>query len=62
MTKWYEKALRGKYANELGDEVLKNLQVEIMEEFPPTKDLPKMLTDRHYEKVSIQSDGIFVVK
>lgn len=62
LTRWYEKALRGKYANKLGDEVLKNLQVEIMEEFPPTKDLPKMLTDRHYEKVSIQSDGIFVVK
>lgn len=62
LTKWYEKALRGKYANKLGDEVLKNLQVEIMEEFPPTKDLPKMLTDRHYEKISAQSDSIFVVK
>ena len=49
---WYEKALRGKYANELGDEVLKNLQVEIMEEFPPTKDLPKMLADRHYEALA----------
>lgn len=57
LTKWYEKALRGKYANELGDEVLKNLQVEIMEEFPPTKDLPKMLTDRHYEALS--KDEIF---
>lgn len=57
LTKWYEKALRGKYANKLGDEVLKNLQVEIMEEFPPTKDLPKMLTDRHYEVLS--KDEIF---
>lgn len=57
LTKWYEKALRGKYANELGNEVLKNLQVEIMEEFPPTKDLPKMLTGRHYEALS--KDEIF---
>lgn len=62
LIKWYEKALRGKYANELGDEVLKNLQVEIMEEFPPTKDLPKILTDRGYEKILAKSDGIFIVK
>lgn len=41
----------------LGDEVLKNLQVEIMEEFPPTKELPSMLTDRGYEL--LPQDEIF---
>lgn len=49
LVEWYEKALRGKFADTLGDEVLKNLQVEIMEEFPPTRELPSMLTSRKYE-------------
>lgn len=57
LVEWYEKALRGKFADTLGDEVLKNLQVEIMEEFPPTKELPSMLTDRGYEL--LPQDEIF---
>ena len=57
LVEWYEKALRGKYKDLLGDEVLRNLQVEIMEEFPPTKDLPSMLTSRGYEL--LPQDEIF---
>ena len=56
---WYEKALRGKFANVLGDEVLRNLQIEIMEEFPSTKELPDLLTNRHYG--ALPQDEIFKV-
>ncbi|MGX3097937.1 HaeII family restriction endonuclease [Helicobacter sp. 23-1046] len=59
LVEWYEKALRGKYKDLLGDEVLRNLQVEIMEEFPPTKDLPSMLTSRGYEL--LPQDEIFKI-
>lgn len=34
---WYEKALRGKYADAIGDKVIANLQTEIANEFPATK-------------------------
>ena len=33
---WYEKALRGKFANKIGDIVLKNITEEIVLEFPAT--------------------------
>ena len=59
LVEWYEKALRGKYKDLLGDEVLRNLQVEIMEEFPPTNELPSMLTSRGYE--SLPQDEIFKI-
>ena len=59
LVEWYEKALRGKYKDLLGDEVLCNLQVEIMEEFPPTKELPSMLTSRGYE--ALPQDEIFKI-
>lgn len=59
---WYEKALRGKFANELSDEVLKNLQVEIMEEFPPTKELPRALKDRHYEVLNSKESIFNILK
>ncbi len=58
LVEWYEKALREKFANTLGDEVLKNLQVEIMEEFPPTKKLPRALKNRHYEVLN-NKESIF---
>lgn len=58
LVEWYEKALRGKFADTLGDEVLKNLQVEIMEEFPPTRELPRALKDRHYEVLNCK-DSVF---
>ena len=48
---WYEKAMRGKYANLLGDKLLETLCLEITEEFPSVKELPEILKERHYENI-----------
>ena len=49
---WYEKALRGKFSNTVGDKLLENLCLEIAEEFPSVAELPEILSARHYEKIS----------
>lgn len=46
---WYEKALRGKYGNMLGDKLLRTLSEEIIEEFPSLDNDSECLKDRHYE-------------
>ncbi len=46
---WYEKAMRGRYANLLGDKLLETLCLEITEEFPSVKELPEILKNRYYE-------------
>lgn len=48
---WYEKALRGKYAEQLGNEIIIRLCGEIAEEFPSVDTIPDIIKDRHYEKV-----------
>lgn len=47
---WYEKALRGKYAADLGSVVIKNIRDEIQLEFPTTdnKDFQSFQTERDY--------------
>ena len=49
---WYEKALRGKYADIIGDKLLSCLCSEITEEFPSVEDVPEILKSRHYENIS----------
>ena len=49
---WYEKALRGTYADTLGDELIEILCEEIAQEFPSVDDTPEVLKKRHYEKIS----------
>ena len=49
---WYEKALRGKYAKELGEELILRLCQEIANEFPSVDTVPEVLKNRHYEKIS----------
>lgn len=49
---WYEKALRGSYADSVGDKLLWCLCEEIAEEFPSVDSLPEMLKIRHYEKIT----------
>lgn len=49
---WYEKALRGKYAADIGDDLLYCLCEEIAEEFPSVDTLPDIIKNRHYETVS----------
>lgn len=48
---WYEKALRGKYSEVLGDELIKKLCQEIALEFPSVKRVPDIIRDRHYENI-----------
>lgn len=48
---WYEKALRGKYSNILGNNLLKTLHKEIVLEFPSLKELPTILSERKYPQV-----------
>lgn len=49
---WYEKALRGKFADIVGDNLMEHLCSEIAEEFPSIKDLPPVLKARHYEDIT----------
>lgn len=49
---WYEKALRGEYSSQLSESLLKTLIEEISNEFPSVNDMPQVLIDRHYEKLS----------
>jgi len=48
---WYEKALRGKYADVLGDKLLEKMRVELTKEFPSIRSLPKIIACRHYERI-----------
>lgn len=52
LVSWYEKALRGKYAELIGNELLSKLCAEIAEEFPSVDDIPDVLKERHYENIS----------
>ncbi|MDR2341685.1 MAG: HaeII family restriction endonuclease [Campylobacteraceae bacterium] len=51
---WYEKALRGKFSNLLGDNILKRLNSEIQVEFPATnnKEFINFFHKRGYEQLS----------
>lgn len=51
---WYEKALRGKYASQLGDILLKKMRNELAKEFPSIDDTPDIIKERHYEKIDRQ--------
>ena len=49
---WYEKALRGKYADELSQPLLNTLQEEMQNEFPSISEDETIIDQRGYEKVS----------
>lgn len=52
LVNWYEKALRGKYSDIIGDNLLQCLSNEITEEFPSVDDVPDIIKCRHYENIS----------
>lgn len=52
LIKWYEKALRGQYAEILGDKILESLSQDIIEEFPSVDDLPEALLARDYGNIN----------
>ena len=49
---WYEKALRGTYAKDLGSELLSCLCGEIANEFPSVDETPEIIKNRNYENIS----------
>lgn len=49
LIRWYEKALRGTYAELLGDELIACLCREITEEFPSVDIIPEKIRNRHYD-------------
>lgn len=49
---WYEKALRGKYSDELSQPLLNTLQEEMQNEFPSISEDETIIDQRGYEKVS----------
>ena len=55
---WYEKALRGKYADLLGDDLLQTMSLEIAKEFPSIDKLPQELQQRNYS--TIQDKDIWI--
>jgi len=48
---WYEKALRGKYAETIGDELLNCLCEEISNKFPSLAETPEILKGRGYNEI-----------
>lgn len=50
LTAWYEKALRGTYANIMGKKLLNALAQGIAEEFPSLTRIPAALKKRNYEQ------------
>lgn len=49
---WYNKALRGKYAECLGDILLDKMRTELKAEFPSINEVPEIIRNRHYEKAN----------
>ena len=49
---WYEKALRGVYAEQIGENLLRRLRQEIGREFPSVRELPDVLRERGYEQIA----------
>ena len=56
LKKWYEKALRGKFANETGDLLLSKLKNEIQVEFPATNsvEFADFQKQRKYDKITLK--------
>ena len=52
LTNWYEKALRGTYADKLGNELLLYLCGEIANEFPSIDNTPEILKSRGYDGIN----------
>lgn len=52
LIKWYEKALRGKHSNLLGDKLLTKIRTELAKEFPSIDETPEIIKDRKYENIN----------
>ncbi len=51
LVNWYEKALRGKYSNVLGDILLSKMRIELSKEFPSIDETPEIIKSRKYNLI-----------
>lgn len=49
---WYDMALRGRYADSLGDILLDKMRSEMSKEFPSIDEVPEIIRSRGYENIS----------
>ena len=61
LKKWYEKALRGKFANETGNLLLSNLKNEIQVEFPATNSIEFSYFQKQRKYDSIELKGLWML-
>lgn len=52
LVSWYEKALRGNFADSLARPLLDTLAEEISNEFPSVHSIPEVIKNRHYENIT----------
>lgn len=50
---WYETALRGRYADSLGDILLYKMRSEMSKEFPSIDDVPEIIRSRGYKDMNV---------
>lgn len=51
LIRWYDRALHGKYSDQMGQRLLGVLAEEITQEFPSVDTQDNILTPRHYERI-----------
>ena len=51
LVRWYDKALRGKFSDELGNVLLSKMRSELTREFPSVKDMPEIIKRRKYSLI-----------
>lgn len=51
LNRWYTKALRGKFAQELGDGLIECIRNEVAAEFPSIGGMPQAIASRKYENI-----------
>lgn len=53
LDEWYDRALRGKYAGELAEDLMKNLREGLLEEFPLITQFDQFFEERGYQMVPL---------
>lgn len=52
LSHWYAKALRGRFANDLGDTLMEKIRTEVAREFPSVIGMPGVIINRDYEVIA----------
>jgi hypothetical protein len=60
LTDWYERALRGEFASELGNTLLSSLRAEFTNEFPFSRTFGEFFRSRCYDQISVPSSPFWI--